>query len=283
MFILSQNTLNSQNSNINTLKVEYQYHPHHLTANSPWPIFTANSVFSIIIGAVLWFNGIIYGDIFLILGIISTTIAFILWFKDITTEGTFLGWHTKVVQHGLSIGVALFIVTEAFFFLSIFWAFIWSSLSPTVELGSQWPPVGVTPLSPITVPLLNTILLVSSGATITYAHHALFHKARSSAIWGTFLTILLAVIFTALQWFEYSEAGFSMPDGAYGTCFFFSTGFHGAHIIIGTIFLIVGFFRLSLYHLTTSHHIGFEASIIYWHFVDIIWLLLYALVYWWGS
>ena len=209
---------------LRTLQAASQFHPHHLTANSPWPILTANAVLAMLIGAVLWFNGIAYGGTLLALGLTTTTTAFILWFKDVTTEGTLLGLHTKVVQHGLSMGVGLFIVTEAFFFLSIFWAYMWSSLSPTVELGSQWPPAGVTPLSPMTVPLLNTMLLVSSGATVTYAHHALFHKSRTAALVGTILTVVLAILFTALQGFEYAQAGFSMPDGAFGTCFYFSTG-----------------------------------------------------------
>ncbi len=249
------------------LQASTQFHPHHLTANSPWPILTANSVLAILSSAVLWFNNISHGGTLLALGFATTTTVFVLWFRDVTTEGTLLGIHTKIVQRGLSMGVSLFIVTEIFFFLSIFWAYAWSSISPTVELGSQWPPVGVIPLSPITVPLLNTILLVSSGATVTYAHHALFHKARGPALLGTILTVVLAIFFTALQGFEYEQAGFSMPDGAFGTCFYFSTGFHGFHVIIGTIFIAVGLFRLTLYHLTSAHHMGFEASILYWHFI----------------
>lgn len=257
--------MTSITSDLREIQAASQFHPYNLTENSPWPIFIANSVLSMLVGAVLYFNNIKSGGTLLILGFITTTIVFVIWFKDITTEGTLLGLHTKVVQRGLSIGVSLFIVTEAFFFLSIFWAYGWSSLSPTVELGTVWPPVSLTPLNPITVPLLNTILLVSSGATVTYAHHALFHKARGAALIGTILTVLLAIVFTALQGLEYYTAGFSMPDGAYGTCFYFSTGFHGFHVIIGTIFIAVGLFRLALYHLTTAHHIGFEASILYWH------------------
>lgn len=268
---------------IRSIQIISQYHPHHLVANSPWPILTANSVLAILTGAVLYFNGISFGGSFCTLGFVTTTIAFILWFRDVTIEGTHLGLHTKVVQHGLSIGVGLFIVTETFFFLSIFWAYMWSSISPTVELGTQWPPVGVTPLSPMTVPLLNTILLVSSGAAVTYSHHALFHKSRIAALVGAILTVILAIIFTALQGFEYVQAGFNFSDGAFGTCFYFSTGFHGVHVIVGTIFILVGLFRLALYHLTSAHHIGFEASILYWHFVDVVWLILYMLVYWWGS
>ena len=281
---MSINIQQTNGFNIKTIQdVIIQNHPYHLTDNSPWPILTANAVFSILIGAVLWFNNILYGNILCSIGFITTCIVFILWFKDVTTEGTHLGLHTRVVQQCLSIGVGLFIVTEAFFFLSIFWAYVWASLSPTVELGSNWPPVSITPLNPITVPLLNTILLLSSGATITYAHHAIFHKNREAALRGTIVTVILAIIFTSLQGFEYVTSTFSMPDGAYGTCFYFTTGFHGFHVIIGTIFIIVGLIRLVLYHFTTSHHLGYESPILYWHFVDVVWLGLYALVYWWAS
>ena len=268
---------------LSSLRVLSQFHPHHLTAPSPWPILTASSVLAMLTGAVLYFNSLEYGGVLVILGMITTSVAWTLWFRDVTTEGTHLGLHTRVVQHSLSLGIGLFILTEACFFGSIFWAYGWSSMSPTVELGAQWPPVGVTPLSPITVPLLNTILLVSSGATVTYAHHALFRGDRTAALLGTFLTVILAIVFTALQGFEYATAGFSMPDGAFGTCFYFSTGFHGLHVLIGTIFIAVGLARLTLYHLTTAHHMGLEASILYWHFVDAVWLFLYGVVYWWSQ
>jgi cytochrome c oxidase subunit 3 len=268
---------------LTALQMIHQYHPHHLTAISPWPILTANAVLSMLTGAVLWFNGIVHGNTLLSLGFISTVTAFILWFRDVTTEGTHLGLHTRIVQSSLSLGISLFIVTEAFFFLSIFWAYFHSSLSPTVELGAQWPPVGIISINPITVPLLNTVLLVSSGATVTYAHHAIFRGGRGAAVLGLILTIVLAIAFTALQAFEYNVAGFSIPDGAFGSCFFFGTGFHGLHVLIGTLFIAVGAARMVLYHLTRSHHIGLEASILYWHFVDVVWLFLYLAVYWWGS
>jgi len=133
------------------------------------------------------------------------------------------------------------------------------------------------------VPLLNTILLVSSGATVTYAHHAIFYGSRNSALYGLIFTVILAVVFTAFQGFEYATSSFNMSDGAYGSCFYFSTGFHGLHVIIGTIFITVGLVRIIFYHFTRSHHIGLEASILYWHFVDVVWLFLYLAVYWWGS
>jgi len=158
-----------------------------------------------------------------------------------------------------------------------------SALAPTVELGGHWPPAGIEALNPFAIPLLNTILLLSSGATVTYAHHALIEGNRKGAIVGTAMTLLFAIVFTALQGVEYNEAGFTIADGVYGSVFYFSTGFHGIHVIIGTAFIAVAFFRIINYHLTDHHHLGFESSILYWHFVDVVWLFLYISVYWWGS
>ena len=177
----------------------------------------------------------------------------------------------------------LFIVSEVFAFLSIFWAFFHSSLSPAVEIGGVWPPLGIQILDPFAIPLLNTILLLSSGAFITYAHHAIIKGNRKSAIVGTLLTLIFAIVFTALQYYEYSEAGFTIADSVYGTVFFASTGLHGFHVIVGTIFIGVQFIRLLNHHLTTTHHVGLESAIAYWHFVDVVWLFLYAFVYLWAA
>ena len=253
------------NNNSQYIKWIYQYHPHNLTENSPIPILIANTVLSVLIGIVIWFNEVNISGPLVSLGLITTVFSFILWFKDITIEGTFLGNHTKKVQESLSIGVSLFIVTEACVFLSVFWAYFHSSLSPTVELGTQWPPVSIVAISPMTIPLFNTLLLLSSGSTVTYAHHCIFNKDRSGAIIGLILTIILALVFTGFQAFEYIEAGFTISDGAYGSCFFFSTGLHGAHILVGSAFLIVGLVRLYYYHFTDIHHLGLESSIVYWH------------------
>jgi cytochrome c oxidase subunit 3 len=253
------------NNNLLSLRPSFQFHPHHLTLESPWPILTAGAILAMLSSAALWFNSLDGSGTMLILGLLSTTTAMTLWWADVVKEGTHLGHHTKIVQQSLSLGVTLFIVTEAFFFLSIFWAYFHSSLSPTVELGGQWGPVGITPLSPLAIPLLNTLLLVSSGATVTYGHHAMFNMSRSGAIMGVLLTVILALLFTALQGEEYAVAGFTIADGAYGSCFFFSTGFHGLHVIVGTIFLAVGLARIILYHFTSSHHMGLESGILYWH------------------
>lgn len=160
-----------------------------------------------------------------------------LWFRDIVSEGTFLGNHTLAVQKGLNLGVILFILSEALFFLAIFWAFFHSALTPTVELGAQWPPMGIEPVNPFELPLLNTVILLSSGATITFAHHSLIKGDRSGALYGTIFTVILALIFTIFQGIEYSVSSFTISDGVFGTCFFFGTGFHG--LITVALFIYV--------------------------------------------
>jgi len=262
---------------------KFQHFPFHLVDPSPWPILLSFSLLNMAIGAVLSMHGFQNGGALLTLGFIMTASGMTLWFRDVITEGTYLGHHTKQVKNGLMIGVLLFIVSEVFAFLSIFWAFFHSSLSPAIEIGGSWPPLGITPLDPFAIPLLNTFLLLSSGAFITYGHHALIAGNRKGAIDGVFYCIILAIIFTALQYYEYSEAAFTMSDSVYGSAFFASTGLHGLHVIVGTIFILVGFIRIINYQLTNSHHQGFEASILYWHFVDVVWLFLFVAVYFWGG
>ena len=263
--------------------IKFQHFPFHLVDPSPWPILTSFSLLNLTIGAVSYMHGFNYGGYILSLGFILTVYGMILWFRDVVIEGSYLGHHTKEVKNGLMIGVLLFIVSEVFAFLSVFWAFFHSSLSPAIEIGGSWPPLGITPLDPFAIPLLNTLLLLSSGAFVTYSHHALINGNRSGAIYGGIMTIVLAVLFTGLQYFEYLEAGFTFADSAYGTVFFASTGLHGIHVIVGTIFITVGIARLILHHLTSDHHVGFESAILYWHFVDVVWLFLFVAVYWWGG
>jgi cytochrome c oxidase subunit 3 len=269
--------------NININRSQFQAFPYHLVDPSPWPILVSFSLLTLTIGAVMYMHGFANGGSLLNLGFVLTASGMALWFRDVISEGTLLGHHTKEVKSGLIIGVVLFIVSEVFAFLSVFWAFFHSSLSPAIEIGGSWPPLGITPLDPFAIPLLNTFLLLSSGAFVTYGHHALIAGNRKGAIIGTFLTIVFAIIFTALQYFEYSEAAFSMSDGVYGSAFYASTGLHGLHVIVGTIFILVGFIRLINYHLTDTHHQGHEAGILYWHFVDVVWLFLFMAVYFWGG
>ena len=271
------NTISVINRNL------YQKFPYHLVDPSNWPILVSFSLLNLTIGAVAYMHGYPNGGSILSLGLILTVAGMILWFRDVITEGTYLGFHTTEVQKGLIIGFILFIISEVFAFLSVFWAFFHSSLSPAVEIGGVWPPQGITALDPFSIPLLNTMLLLSSGAFITWAHHSLIQGYRRGAVIGTLVCIILAIIFTALQGFEYLNAPFSIADSVFGTVFFASTGLHGLHVLVGTIFITIGFFRIINYHFSSNHHVGFEASILYWHFVDVVWLFLFIAVYYWGS
>jgi cytochrome c oxidase subunit 3 len=261
----------------------FQANPYHLVEASPYPLLVSFTLLVTTLSAVMTFHGYSNGSFLLLLGLLSTLIGMTIWFKDVIREGTYQGHHTIAVQKGLMLGFVLFVTSEVMFFLSIFWAFFHSSLSPTVELGSSWPPVGIEPLNPFEIPLLNTVILLSSGATVTYGHHSLIMGNREGVLTILIMTILLALFFTGLQGFEYYNAPFTFADGAYGSTFFIATGFHGLHVLIGTLFLFVCFIRIFSYHLTEHHHLGFEAAILYWHFVDVVWLFLFISIYWWGG
>jgi len=259
----------------------FQFHPFHLVSPSPWPLFTSFSLLSLTTAGVLNMHNFENMGIVFILALLSVIASMALWWRDVIAEGSYLGNHTIAVQKGLNMGIILFIVSEALLFFAIFWAFFHSALSPTVELGGQWPPLGIEAINPFELPLLNTVLLLSSGITVTYAHHSLIGGNRKGAIYGLIATIILAIVFTLFQGIEYSVSSFTISDGVFGSCFYFGTGFHGMHVIVGTLFLAVGLWRLVSYHLTDTHHLGYEGAILYWHFVDVVWLFLYIAVYYW--
>jgi cytochrome c oxidase subunit 3 len=265
----------------NSIRSLFQDHPYHLVSPSPWPLFTSISIGNLTFSAALSMHSYYGAYIVWYISLILVIVSMSFWFRDMTVEGTFLGDHTLAVQKGINLGVILFIVSEALFFAAIFWAFFHSALTPTIELGAQWPPMGIEPINPFELPLLNTVILLSSGATITFAHHCLIQGNRQGSLSGSTFTVLLALIFTIFQAIEYSVSSFTISDGAFGTCFFFGTGFHGLHVIIGTIFLSVGLWRIYAYHLTDHHHLGYEAAILYWHFVDVVWLFLFVSMYYW--
>nr|YP_009257430.1 cytochrome c oxidase subunit III [Haliclystus antarcticus]ANH09489.1 cytochrome c oxidase subunit III [Haliclystus antarcticus] len=257
------------------------YHPFHLVDPSPWPYVGASGAFATTFGSVIYFH---YSQTsLLIVGLILLTVTFIFWWRDVIREATFQGHHTAIVRQGLKYGMLLFILSEVCFFVSFFWAFFHSSLAPAVELGAVWPPTGIDVLNPFAVPLLNTAILLSSGATVTWAHHAIISGQRKSALLGLLVTVLLGMIFSALQGMEYYEAPFAIADSVYGSTFFVATGFHGFHVLIGTTFLAVCLVRLINHQFTKHHHFGFEAASWYWHFVDVVWLFLYVCIYWWGA
>nr|QXT45648.1 cytochrome c oxidase subunit 3 [Idaea simplicior] len=256
-------------------------HPYHLVNYSPWPLTGAIGTLTLVTGMIKWFHN--FNMNLLMIGYIIIILTMYQWWRDICREGTFQGMHTISVTKGLRWGMILFIISEIFFFISFFWAFFHSSLSPNIEIGSMWPPKGIIPFNPFQIPLLNTIILISSGVTVTWAHHSLMENNYSQCNQSLFLTIILGIYFTILQAYEYIEAPFTIADSIYGSTFFMATGFHGLHVMIGTMFLIICFFRHLNNHFSSNHHFGFEAAAWYWHFVDVVWLFLYISIYWWGN
>lgn len=260
-----------------------QRHAFHLIDPSCAPLLSSFSVFSLALGSVLYFHGYFLGLQMTFWGVLSVISCMILWWRDVIREGTLEGAHTNIVQLGLRYSVILFIISEVMFFFAFFWAFFSASLAPTIEIGNIWPPKGICVFDPKSVPLLNTLILLCSGATVTYSHHCITSGNKIEAVWSLCLTVILAVFFTVLQCFEYFSANFNISDSIYGSTFFMATGFHGFHVFIGSCFLIVCLLRLFFNHFTIEHHFGFEAAAFYWHFVDVVWLFLYVAVYFWGG
>jgi len=180
-------------------------------------------------------------------------------------------------------GMVLFILSEVMFFFAFFWAFFYSSIDATVEVGSIWPPEGLEVPHFLSIPLLNTLILLLSGATITISHKRTVMGHRKMSLDYLFITFYLGIFFLFLQYFEYSISSFSISDSVYGCCFYMATGFHGLHVFVGASFILASLYRMSLYHFTRDGHFGYEACIWYWHFVDVVWVFLYFFVYWWGG
>nr|YP_009388917.1 cytochrome c oxidase subunit III [Aeluroscalabotes felinus]BAX77929.1 cytochrome oxidase subunit 3 [Aeluroscalabotes felinus] len=261
--------------------MDHQAHTYHMVDPSPWPLTGAIAALLLTSGLTTWFH---YKTLILMyMGLILLALTTIQWWRDIIRESTYQGHHTMFVQTGLRYGMMLFITSEIFFFLGFFWAFYHSSLAPTPELGGGWPPTGIITVSPFDVPLLNTAILLSSGVTVTWAHHSIMEGKHKEAMQALMLTVGLGIYFTLLQMMEYYDAPFTIADSVYGSTFFIATGFHGMHVIIGTSFLFVCLLRQMMQHFTTNHHFGFEAAAWYWHFVDVVWLFLYISIYWWGT
>nr|BBA09577.1 cytochrome c oxidase subunit 3 [Eurema blanda]BBJ19845.1 cytochrome c oxidase subunit 3 [Eurema blanda] len=259
----------------------FHNHPYHLVDYSPWPLTGAIGTMTLVTGMIKWFHN--FNMNLLILGYIIIILTMFQWWRDVCREGTYQGKHTILVSKGLRWGMILFIISEVFFFISFFWAFFHSSLAPNIEIGSTWPPMSITPFNPFQIPLLNTIILITSGLTVTWAHHSLLKNNFSQSFQSLLITIILGLYFSILQAYEYYEAPFTISDSIYGSTFFMATGFHGLHVIIGTIFLLTCFIRLLMNHFSSTHHFGFEAAAWYWHFVDVVWLFLYISIYWWGN
>jgi len=268
-------------------KEQFKYfkttHAYHLVDPSPWPLVASLGAFMLTVGGVLYMHKFIGGWNLLITGFSIILYVMFTWWRDIIREATFEDTHTITVQKGLRLGMILFIVSEVMFFFAFFWAFFHSSVAPVHNLGGVWPPKAISTINTYTIPLTNTFFLLTSGATVTWAHHALLARAKRHTLVAFMFTLILAIMFTALQGFEYVNAPFNISDGVYGSCFYMATGFHGFHVFIGTIALFISFIRSIINHFTDKHHFGFESAIWYWHFVDVVWLFLFINIYWWSS
>ena len=257
------------------------YHIYHIVTISPWPLLVGVGRLCVVIGIVKIFIFCEHELLFLRLFIIVIVVR--VWWRDVIRESTYQGFHSRIVLSGLILGILLFIVREIFFFLRFFWAFFHSRLRPTVELGASWPPQGINPFNPFQVPLLNTIVLLSSGIRVTWAHQSILRNKWGNVRKSLFITWIIGLYFLLLQTFEYYIAGFRIRDSVYGSTFYIATGFHGFHVIVGTLFLFVIWVRVEKNHFSRNHHFGFEAAAWYWHFVDVVWLFLFSVVYWWGA
>jgi cytochrome c oxidase subunit III len=267
-------------------------HDYHLVNPSPWPFVGAMAAFVLAVGAIMWMHG--KTSAVMAIGFALVLYTMFMWWRDIVKE-SHAGDHTPVVQLHLRYGMLMFIASEVMFFVAWFWAFFDASLfsgeaiqsARVAATGGVWPPKETEIFDPWHLPLLNTIILLTSGTTVTWAHHALLHNDRKGLIQGLLLTIALGAVFTVVQAYEYAHAAFafSRDNGGniYGSTFFMATGFHGFHVLIGTIFLIVCLFRALKGHFTPEKHFGFEAAAWYWHFVDVVWLFLFAAIYIWGG
>ncbi len=269
-----------------------KHHDYHLVDPSPWPAVGSISAFITAVGAISWMHDLFPAAPYVfVAGTLGVLYTFIGWWRDVINEAQHGAFHTRVVQISHRYGMILFIASEVMFFVAWFWAYFNTALFPDAAkevarvavTHGVWPPQGIETFNPWHLPLLNTLVLLTSGTTVTWAHHALLEDDRQGLKWGLVLTILLGMTFTALQAHEYMEATFHYAGNIYGATFFMATGFHGVHVIIGTIFLIVCLVRAMKGHFTPTQHLGFEFAAWYWHFVDVVWLFLFACIYVWGA
>lgn len=254
------------------------FHPYHLVTERPWPLYGSLSLIILILGIIKWLN--LFDIKILMLGYLLIIIIIIQWWRDVIRERTLQGRHTNKVLKGLRLGIFLFILSEVIFFLSFFWCYFHIFLSPRTEIGGLWPPQEILSFNPYNIPLLNTLILLRSGVTITWCHYSILIEEYVDIEESILITIILGFTFIIFQYYEYFESFYTISDSVYGSIFFLVTGFHGIHVIIGVIFILISAFRLFSYHFSIIHHFGFEAASWYWHFVDVVWLFLYIFIYW---
>ena len=265
-------------------------HPFHLVRPSVWPLLSAFSAGLMCVGFVyMQYQVRQFGPEdalglkqmwLMFLGLGCVLACMFGWWRDVVFEGTVEKAHTQIAKIGFRFGMMLFILSELMFFVAFFWAFFNSSLYP---VGGVWPPEGTHVIDAFDLPLMMTIILLLSGSTITWAHDAIIHGDQKQFLKALGLTVGLGALFLGFQVYEYMHAPFGFTDGIFSSTFFMATGFHGFHVLVGTIFLGVCWIRGKKGHFNKDEHFGFEAAAWYWHFVDVVWLFLFVAVYWWGG
>ena len=263
-------------------------HPYHMVRPSIWPFVGSFAGGLLAVGGLLYMHEVKIGDVpvgfsGIIIGLLAVLATMFFWWKDVIFEAVAEKAHTEVAQVGLRFGMALFIASEVMFFVAFFWAFFGAAFYPTAAIGYVWPPATIEIIKPFGLPFLMTLILLLSGCTVTWAHHAILEGKQKEAIKALGITVLLGFFFLCFQVFEYVHAKFGFTQGIYASTFFMATGFHGFHVFVGTIFLAVCYFRAKKGHFTAKSHFGFEAAAWYWHFVDVVWLFLFIAIYWWGN
>nr|YP_009059438.1 cytochrome c oxidase subunit III [Philometroides sanguineus]AIN37106.1 cytochrome c oxidase sununit III [Philometroides sanguineus] len=253
------------------------FHNYHLLGFSYYPLGSFFIVSSLGSSLVIWMKyGLLLG---VFLSVISLIVLVMIWNKDIFMEGL-TGSHNFYVMKGFKYGLVLFVFSELMFFFGIFWVFFDSSLVISCEMGSIWTPYGLVSVNPFGVPLLNTMILLSSAVMVTSCHNSIL--SSENGVLSLYMTCFLGILFLGVQFKEYCDSSFGMSDGIYGSVFYMSTGFHGLHVMLGTLFLLLNLYRLYFLHFNCDHHLSLKFSIIYWHFVDVVWLFLYVFIYCWS-
>jgi len=263
-------------------------HPYHIVRPSIWPLASSFAAGLLALGAVLFMHDVKWGDFNigvkgLVFGLLAVLATMVFWWKDIIYESVIEKVHNHVTETGLRYGMALFIASEVMFFLAFFWAFFNAAMFPDASIGFVWPPANIETIDPFDLPFLMTMILLLSGCTVTWAHHAVLEGKTKDMVKALGLSTFLGFFFMCFQIYEYVHAHFGFTDGIYASTFYMATGFHGFHVFIGTIFLAVCWRRAKHGHFTTEKHFGFEAAAWYWHFVDVVWLFLFIAIYWWGG
>jgi cytochrome c oxidase subunit 3 len=260
-------------------------HPYHLVDPSPWPFIGAFSGLLFVLGMVAWMHAWTGWPVLMALGVLAILYTMFGWWRDVIKESR-RGDHNETVNFGLRLGMALFITSEVLFFFAFFWAFFWGALYPPALVPQTWPPAGIHPIPAFDIPFLNTLILLLSGTTVTWAHHCVREGDNRTAAQALWLTVLLGAIFTSFQVYEYFHAvheGLTIKSGIFGSTFYMATGFHGFHVFVGTMFLLVCAVRAAALQFAPEKHVGLEAAAWYWHFVDVVWLFLFVSIYWWGG